>query len=530
MGDLQAERLGGVSRGHSIPESCGRRAESSSQEAVIFADVKAMLRAGKRNVESQMSLFEEDEWEEFGQTVGGADVYCSKTGRVRRQWLSDCEEERVLTRRLLEEVAELRNLEKACRQVVKNGGSPGIDGMTVQELRRWFKCHWLELQQEIFSGAYRPSPVKGVQIPKAKGGTRQLGVPTVKDRLIQQAIHQVLSPRYERIFSEVSYGFRPKRSAHDALFKSRDIVKEGYTWLVEIDLEKFFDTVSHNRIMWLLSRRIGDRRLLKLIHRFLKARLLEGGLVSQRVAGTPQGGPLSPLISNIILDELDKELERRSHRFVRYADDLRIFLRSEAAAYRVMRSITHFIEDRMKLRVNYAKSHVCRSYATNFLGHSFLKDGTLFLSRESESRLKQKIRIITKRNRGISLEHLVSELNRVLRGWLNYFRYAHMKNRLRTLESWLRRRIRCFRLKQCKRTIGIVRFLKRQGVPEWRSWTLALSGKGWWRLSGSPTAHEAMNLKWFKKIGLYSLFENYQRYKLEETAVYVSMHGGVRGR
>jgi len=529
MGGLQSERNGGVSRGHSIRRE-RRRAEFSSQGAVIFTGVKAMVKAGKRYVEFQMSLFKEDEWGEYGQTVRGTDVYRGSTGRVSRQWLSDCKEERVLTCRLLEAVADLGNLEKACRRVVKNGGSPGIDGMTVKELKRWFSDYWPEFRQTLLSGNYHPSLVKGVQIPKPKGGMRQLGIPTVKDRLVQQAIHQVLSTRYERIFSRTSYGFRPNRSAHKALFESSIYVAEGRSWLVDIDLEKFFDTVNHNRTMWLLSRRIGDNGLLKLIHRFLRAGLLEGGLISQRIAGTPQGGPLSPLISNIILDELDKELERRGHRFVRYADDLRIFLRSEKSAMRVMGSITHFIENRLKLKVNRSKSKVCRSYTTNFLGHGMLTDGTLFLSRESETRLKHKLRDITKRNRGISLQQLVTELNKVLRGWLNYFRYAQMKNRLRAIEGWLRRRIRCFRLKRCKRAIGIVRFLRRHGVPEWRSWIFALSGKGWWRLSGSPGAQEVMNIQWFKKTGLFGLFKNYQRLKLEETAVYVSTHGGVRGR
>jgi len=488
-----------------------------------------MEKTGKRTISTQMNLFE-GEWEECGQTVTGTDVYCTTNGQVSREWLSDCERERVLTDRLMDKIADIRNLEYASRQVVSNGGSPGVDGMTVKELKPWLSQHWRELQGELLSGRYKPSVVRGVKIPKAKGGTRQLGIPTVKDRLVQQAVHQVMSNRYEQIFSETSYGFRPHRSAHQALLQSGRYIEEGYRWLVDIDLEKFFDKVDHNRTMWMLSRRIGDKRLLKLIHQFLKAGMLEGGIISQRIAGTPQGGPLSPLLSNIILDELDKELERRGHRFVRYADDLRIFLRSEASASRVMESVTYFIENRMKLKVNRTKSKVCKSYATNFLGHGFLADGRLFLSKESEARLKQKVRVITKRNRGISLERLMAELNRVLRGWLNYFRYAQMKSRIRTLESWIRRRIRCYRLKQCKRAIGIYRFCRKQGVPEWRSWLLAGSSKGWWRLAGSPGANEAMNNQWFKNIGLFTLLENYQRLKLEETAVYVSTHGGVRGR
>lgn len=488
-----------------------------------------MHRTEKRTESFQMNLFS-GEWEESGPTVRGPDVYREKDGRVRRQWLSDCEEERVLTSRLLAQVADFRNLVRASRQVITNGGSPGIDGMTVQELRDWFSRHWRELQTELLSGSYRPSLVKGRRIPKPKGGTRLLGIPTVKDRLVQQAIHQVVSPRYERIFSEYSYGFRPRRSAHQALHQGGRYVETGHNWLVEIDLEKFFDTVEHNRTLWLLSRRIGDKRLLKLIHRFLKSGMLEGGLVSQRIAGTPQGGPLSPLISNIILDELDKELERRGHHFVRYADDLRIYVRSEASARRVMESITGFIEKRMKLKVNRSKSKVCRNHATNFLGHGYLADGRLMLSKESEARLKTRIRTITKRNRGISLKRLIVELNRVLRGWLNYFRYAQMKGRIQKLVGWLQRRLRCYRLKQCKRAIGKYRFLRKQGVPKGRCWLLAGSSKGWWRLAGSPVSHEAMNIWWFKKVGLYNLLENYQRLKFEETAVYESTHDGVRGR
>jgi len=488
-----------------------------------------MRKTGKRTNISQMNLFT-GEWEITGPTVTGTDVYCARSGQVSRKWLSDCERERVLTSRLLDEIADIRNLVEASRQVIKNGGSPGVDGMTVREFQKWFSSHYRELQEELLSGQYKPSPVRGVKIPKASGGTRQLGIPTVKDRVVQQAIHQVLSDRYEQIFSDTSYGFRPQRSAHQALEQGGRYIEEGHHWLVDIDLEKFFDKVNHNRTMWLLSRRIGDKRLLKLIHQFLKAGMLEGGLVSQRTAGTPQGGPLSPLLSNIILDELDKEVERRGHRYVRYADDLRVFLKSEAAADRTMGSITYFIENRMKLKVNRNKSKICRNNETNFLGHGFLADGRLFLSKESETRFKQKVREITKRNRGVSLEQVIAELNRAMRGWLNYFRYAQMKGRIKALEGWIHRRIRCYRLKQCKRTIGIYRFIRKLGVPDWRSWILALSGKGWWRLAGSPAAHEAMNNQWFKVIGLFGIFENYQRLKLEETAVYVSTHGGVRGR
>jgi RNA-directed DNA polymerase len=484
----------------------------------------------EKYVERQTHLLQTEEWRECFPSVEGVDVYYPSSGRVRDAWLSDCAKERVLTSGLLSEVAELGNLERACRKVIANGGSPGIDGMTTGELSEWFGRNWQNLQSEIQRGNYRVEPVLLAAIPKSSGGMRNLGIPTVVDRLVQQAVHQVLSLRYERIFSGNSYGFRPCRSAHDALHKSSNIINQGYGWIVDIDLEKFFDTVNHQRLMWLLSRRIGDKGILKLIHRMLKSGIFAGGLVSQRIAGTPQGGPLSPLLSNVVLDELDKELERRGHKFVRYADDVRIFCRSKEAAQRVMRSVSNFIEIRWHLRVNREKSSVCKGMSTNFLGHSFLLDGTLILSMTSEQRFRQGLRLLTGRGRGISLDDLLAEVNTKVRGWLNYFRFAQMKGRLTAIVSWLQRRIRCFRLKQCKRAIGIVRFLMKLGVPEWRSWLMALSGKGWWRLSSTPQAHEAMNTKWFNAIGLFNLMANYQRLKLEETAVYVSMPGGVRGR
>lgn len=467
-----------------------------------------------------MNLLDAEEWREHNPAVKGTDVFDSDTGKVCEKWLSDCAEERVLTSRLLAEVAELSNLEQACRKVVSNGGCAGVDGMTTGRLREWFDRNWKKLREEIITGVYQPEPVLEVCIPKSSGGERLLGIPTVKDRLVQQAIQQVLMPRYEKVFSDYSYGFRPNRSAHGALRTAGAYVKDGRDWIIDIDLEKFFDNVNQQRLMWLLSRRIGDKQLLRLIHKMLKSGILRGGLVSQRISGTPQGGPLSPLLSNIVLDELDKELERRGHTFVRYADDLRIMVGSREAALRVMDGVTGYIESRLRLKVNRDKSRVCRAWETNFLGHGLNRDGTLFLSKESEKRFRDKVREITKRRRGISLEVLISELNVKLRGWLYYFRYARMKNRLRDLSSWLRHRIRCFRLKQCKRVIGMVRFLRKRKVLEWRCWILALSGKGWWRLSAAPQAHEAMDKRWFEEIGLFNLQGNYEQLKLGETAVY----------
>jgi group II intron reverse transcriptase/maturase len=468
-------------------------------------------------------------WEEgdySSPAVRGEDVYLKPGGRVSLKWLTGCEEERVLTADLMEKIADLSNLTIAMRQVVNNGGSAGPDGITVTELKEWFNHHWRDLQASLTEGSYTPTGVRGIRIPKPKGGYRQLGIPTVKDRLVQQAISQVLNKRYEAIFSENSYGFRPRRNAHQALLKAAEYVAEGYKYVVDLDLEKFFDKVNHDRLLWLLGTRIGDRRMVSLIGKFLRSGIMQDGVTSQRFQGTPQGSPLSPLLSNIILDELDKELETRGHRFVRYADDLIIMVRSEASASRVRNSITDYIENRMLLKVNREKSRICHPHELNFLGYTIHIGGKLGISRESFSRLKEKLRRITRRNRGISLEQLIHGLNLVLRGWLNYFRLARMKQKLERLASWLRRRIRCFRIKQCKRASGIFRFLHSQGVPKGRALLITNSGKGWYRLACSPPAHEAMNLSWFEEIGLFCLFSNYCL-TFKETAQYVTRTLGI---
>ena len=462
--------------------------------------------------------------------VRGEDVYLKPKGRVSHKWLTACKEERALTAELMDKIADLSNLATALRQVVNNGGSAGIDGMTVTQLKEWFNHNWQELQSSLLDGSYTPSGVRGVRIRKPKGGYRQLGIPTCKDRLIQQATSQVLSGRYEPIFSTNSYGFRPGCNAHQALLHAAEYVAEGYNHVVDLDLEKFFDKVNHDRLMWLLGTRIGDRRVLNLIGKFLRSGIMQDGLISQRLQGTPQGSPLSPILSNIVLDELDKELEIRGHRFVRYADDQIILVRSEEAANRVHKSITDFIENRMLLKVNRVKSRVCRPSELNFLGYTISSGGKLGISRESFDRFKQKLRRITRRNRGISLDQLIHGLNPVLRGWLNYFRLARMKQKLEYLVSWLRRKIRCFRIKQCKRASGIIRFFCSRWVPKWRALLVAASGKGWYRLACTPPAHEAMNLAWFEEIGLFCLYTNYCL-TFKETAQYVQrMLGGVRGR
>lgn len=478
---------------------------------------------------TQMWLPLVGEWGISGSVWRGEDVLLSAK-RQSEEWLSDCEKERTLTVKLMDRVADLSNLERACRHVISNGGRGGVDGMEVSELSEWFSVHWAELQTRLKEGTYNPAAVLGVEIPKSSGGVRLLGIPVVIDRLVQQALHQVLSVRYERTFSPSSYGFRPQRSAHDALLQAGSYVGSGKKWVADLDIAKFFDEVNHDRLMWLLSRRIGDKRILKLIHRFLSSGLMLGGMYSQRVKGTPQGGPLSPLLANIVLDELDKELERRGHSFVRYADDVIILLGSERAAHRVLKSISGYLSKHLKLRVSEAKSRVCRSHELNFLGHSIQTEGSLGLSLESEKRVKAAVRRLTRRNRGVSLKQVIGELNVKLLGWLHYFRHARMKKKVRNLYGWIKRRLRCYRLKQAKRPFGMMRLLHRLGVPKSRAWTTAASRKGWWRKACTPAANEGMNARWFIQEGLEDLLARYLRLHPRETAVYESTHGGVRGR
>lgn len=464
----------------------------------------------KQRKGGQLSLFDTEDLPAVAAVGGGAEVNRALSGRAE-WWLADCSREKTATQDLMSAVTDLSNLSRACKRVIANGGSGGVDGMNVEELREWFAANHEQLRKELIEGTYRPQAVRGVKIPKPNGGERQLGIPTVIDRLVQQAIHQVLSPRYEPTFSELSFGFRPQRGAHDALLQAGEYMAAGKSYIVDIDLAKFFDEVNHDRLSWLLSRRIGDSRLLKLISRYLKSGMLEGGLTSQRVKGTPQGGPLSPLLSNIVLDELDKELESRGHCFVRYADDLIVMVGSGQSANRVFDSLINFVENRLRLRVNREKSGIRRGRELNFLGHGILDDGSLMLSRESEKRLKDKLRERTRRNRGVSFGQVIGEIDRLLRGWLSYFRFARMKSRLQTVESWLKRRLRCYRLKQCKRAIGIHRFLSKLGVPNDRSWTTASNRRGWWAKALTPAAHEGMDNGWFMEVGLLRITEHYSK-------------------
>ena len=421
------------------------------------------------------------------------------------------EQERALTRDLMGAILCHSNIAQAYKQVKQNKGVAGIDQMPVGKFAVWYAEEAETLVSKLYNGTYEPQGVKQAEIRKPNGGKRKLGIPTVTDRIIQQAIAQVLSPIYERKFSDHSYGFRPKRSAHQALKKGSEYVEEGRHIVIDLDLQTFFDVVNHDRLMYRLSTTIGDKTLLGLIRKYLQSGIMVDGVLSQRTAGTPQGSPLSPLLSNIVLDELDKELERRGHKFVRYADDCNIYVRSLKAGERVMESVSNFIETKLKLLVNKEKSQVCEVNHTIFLGYTIQKDGILNIAKKSVERFKEKIRKITKRNRGVKLEQVIVELIPVMRGWLNYFHRARCKSLLKNLDSWIRRKLRCYRLKQCKRVITLQQFLKSRGVDTWLSWILALSGKGHWRKSGCPQMHQALSNKWFDEAGLYNLSLNYVR-------------------
>ena len=417
--------------------------------------------------------------------------------------------ERALTNGLMERICERENLNRAYKRVKANGGAPGVDGMTVKELYGWVREHKTELITSMLEGSYEPQPVRGKRIPKPGGGERQLGIPTVVDRLVQQAILQVLSEILEPEFSEASYGFRPGRSAHQAVQQAAEYVAEGRAIVVDIDLEKFFDRVNHDVLMSRMARHVMDKRLLRIVRRFLEAGIMQNGVCVARYEGTPQGGPLSPLLANLLLDDLDKELERRGHCFCRYADDCNIYVRTQVAGERVMNSITGFLEERLHLRVNRAKSAVAYVEERQFLGYRLLRGGRLGLAPRSLKRVKQRIRTITRRNRGVSLERMIQELKGFLTGWVTYFRYAECKAHLRRLDEWIRRKLRCVRLKQCKRPKAIYDFLRRLGVSKRSARKLAGAGRRWWRIAKTPQAHQAMNKAWFESLGLVSLVQRY---------------------
>lgn len=417
------------------------------------------------------------------------------------------------TSRLLEDVLERDNMLQAMHRVIRNKGSHGIDGMKTDELREHVKRTWITVKSKLLEGKYNPSPVRRVEIPKPDGGIRLLGIPTVQDRMIQQAIAQVLSEIYEPTFSESSFGFRPNRGAKDAIKQSETYINQGYKWVVDMDLEKFFDKVNHDILMGKLEKKIKDKRLLKLIRKYLESGVLINGIKVSSEEGTPQGGPLSPLLANIMLDDVDKELEKRGHRFCRYADDCNIYVKSKRAGLRVMNSITRIIEGELKLKVNREKSAVDIASKRKFLGFSFyfVKGGAkIRIHEKSIKRFKEKVRFITNRNRGISIDLRVLKLNDSIKGWINYFGIANAKRKLEELDKWIRRRLRACMWKQWKRVKTKFRNLIKLGVPRYKAYEYANTRKGYWRISSSPILETTLNNKYFKSIGLMSLSNIYQ--------------------
>jgi RNA-directed DNA polymerase len=407
----------------------------------------------------------------------------------------------------MEAVVERENLKKALARVKRNKGAAGIDGMSVEDLSAYLNEHWLTIRDQLLAGIYKPQPVRRVEIPKASGGMRPLGIPTVLDRFIQQAVMQVLQADWDGTFSETSFGFRPGRSAHQAVERAQAFIASGHGFVVDIDLEKFFDRVNHDILMGLVAKRVADKRILKLVRAFLNAGVMEGGLVSPTEEGTPQGGPLSPLLSNLMLDVLDKELEKRGHHFVRYADDCNIYVRSPRAGERVMAGIEKFLAKRLKLKINKAKSAVAKPSVRKFLGFSFTggKEPRRRIAPQAIARFKARVRELTRRTRGASLPQIVKELSVYLVGWRGYFGFCQTPSVLRALDEWLRRRLRAIAWKHWKRGRNRFAELRRCGVgPELAAKT-AGSPHGPWRLAHSPALHIAMPKSFFRSLGLRSL-------------------------
>lgn len=418
--------------------------------------------------------------------------------------------------RQMDAVVERHNLRRAYERVIRNKGAAGVDDLSVADFKAWLQQHWPSVKTALLSGEYMPMAIRKVEIPKPNGGVRILGIPTVLDRLIQQALLQVLQPEFESEFSDHSYGFRPGRNAWQAVQRAQGYIKEGRRWVVDLDLEKFFDRVNHDILMSRIARKVKDERTLKLIRRYLEAGMMSAGVVSARTEGTPQGGPLSPLLSNILLTDLDCELERRGHRFCRYADDCNIYVGSEMAGQRVMTAITDYLERELKLRVNREKSAVARPWARKFLGYSFTwhKQVRLKIADSSLKRLKDKVREIVVGNASRNLAATIRELNPVLRGWTSYFRLTEVKGALEDLDGWIRRKLRCLLWRQWKYPATRNKRLQARGLDGTRAWKSASNGRGPWWNAGASHMNAAYPKKSFDALGLVSLLDTRQRFQI----------------
>jgi group II intron reverse transcriptase/maturase len=447
--------------------------------------------------------------EESGQNpegaLRGAETDVTTRPRTKAEWERESG--------LMDAVCERGNLKLAYQRVVKNKGAAGVDGIGIAEFDDHLKQHWPTIKAKLLAGEYMPHAVRRVDIDKPQGGTRTLGIPTLTDRMIQQAVHQVLSPIFEATFSESSYGFRPGRNAHQAVKAAKQYVAEGRRIVVDMDLEKFFDRVNHDLLMQKLSAKIDDGRVLRLIRRYLEAGMMADGMVSQRTEGTPQGGPLSPLLSNILLTELDREMERRGHAFCRYADDCNIYVRSQQAGERVMASITRFLADTLKLTVNVAKSAVASPWTRKFLGYSLTSHKTpkLKIAPTSLKRLEDKIREVLQGARGRSLTTVITELNPILRGWMAYFKLTETKKVLEELDGWIRHKLRCILWRQWKRPYTRAKNLMKAGLTEERAFRSAFNQRGPWWNSGASHMNQAFPKSFFDRLGLVSLLDTMRR-------------------
>jgi RNA-directed DNA polymerase len=463
---------------------------------------KSKERQERRTISRQLRLFK-TEREARAETE--ADVKGESKQDVA-ELLSRLSWQRDSTCDVLEEIVSEKNMYAAYRQVKRNQGSSGIDGESVESFGTNMESRVQQMRIGLLEEQYAVSAVRKVEIPKPDGGVRILGIPTVQDRVVQQAIQQVLSRYYDQYFSESSYGFRLNRGAHDAIMQSSRYVEEGYEWVVDIDLERFFDKINHDRLMQRLSKGIGDKRVLRLINNFLKAGLMSEGLMEQRISGTPQGGPLSPLLSNIVLDELDKELEKRGHKFCRYADDCNIYVKSEQAGKRVLASVSKFIEEKLKLKVNLEKSGVRHCTKVKFLGYTIMEKGEIRVADKSKEKLKGKVKAITGRSRGKNFKEVIKELNEMITGWANYFNRATCWiSDFREIDGWMRRRLRLYKLKMCARKYTMFKFLRNLGGKESASWNAIMHSQGLWNLSNKQVVSQSMGLKWFHEQGLLSI-------------------------